>query len=73
MGPHGRGATTLQALRQEIGSADFSTVLRRCAAQNEDGNVSTADFVALVERVGGRQLDRFFETWLYAPRKPTTW
>jgi aminopeptidase N len=34
--------------------------------------VTTADFVALAERVSGRQLDGFFRTWLYTPAKPGT-
>jgi hypothetical protein len=34
--------------------------------------VSTADFVALAERVSGRQLDRSFRTRLHTPAKPWT-
>jgi aminopeptidase N len=30
-----------------------------------DGNVTTADFIALAERISGQQLDRFFRVWLY--------
>jgi aminopeptidase N len=65
-----RGAATLQALRNRIGDADFSTLLRHWAVQNEDGNVSTRNLVALAERISGRQLDDFFDTWLYTPSKP---
>ena len=68
-----RGAATLQALRKKIGDADFFTLLRRWATQNENGNVSTRDLVALAERISGRQLDRFFEVWTYTPEKPTSW
>ena len=67
-----RGASTLHALRQKIGDADFFALLRRWATQNADGTVTTADFVALAERVSGRQLDGFFDTWLYTPEKPAT-
>jgi aminopeptidase N len=35
--------------------------------------VTTADFVRLAEKRSGRQLDAFFDTWLYQPVKPTTW
>jgi aminopeptidase N len=35
--------------------------------------VTTADFVALAEKIGGKQLDGFFDTWLYRAGKPTTW
>jgi len=65
-----RGAATLHALRRNIGNADFFTLLRRWTTRNAGGNVSTADFVALAERISGRQLDAFFTTWLYTPSKP---
>ena len=27
-------------------------------------------FIALAERISGKQLDAFFRVWLYTPRKP---
>ena len=60
-----RGAMTLEALRQEVGSHDFFVILRKWAQQNEYGNVSTRQFIALSERVSGQDLDAFFEAWLY--------
>ena len=68
-----RGAAALQALRVEIGDPAFFAVLRAWTTENADGNVTTADFVALSERISGQQLDAFFQTWIYAPVKPTTW
>ena len=68
-----RGALTLQALRQKIGETSFTTLLRRWYAENKDGNVTTADFVALSEDVSGQQLDACFETWLYTPGRPASW
>ena len=68
-----RGAAALQALREEIGEAAFATLLRRWATDNADGNVSTADLVALAEQVSGQQLDEFFRVWIDTPRKPTSW
>ena len=65
-----RGGMTLEALRQEVGSRDFFVILRKWAQQNEYGNVSTADFIALSERVSGEDLDDFFEAWLYVAEKP---
>ena len=46
---------------------------RRWYAENRNGNVDTADFVALAERVSRADLDTFFDVWLYRPVKPTTW
>ncbi|MGE3235295.1 MAG: M1 family metallopeptidase [Thermoleophilia bacterium] len=68
-----RGAMTLQALRVKVGDPAFSAILRRWYAENRSGNVTTAGFVALAERVSRRDLDAFFHTWLYQPAKPTTW
>jgi aminopeptidase N len=67
-----RGAMTLAALRAEIGDDAFLTVLRRWAAENADGNVTTDDFVALAEEVSGQQLDDLFQTWLFTPQKPAS-
>jgi aminopeptidase N len=65
-----RGAMTLHALRLRVGDKAFFTILRRWARQNADGTVRTEDFVALAERVSGKQLDRLFRVWLYVPEKP---
>jgi aminopeptidase N len=65
-----RGAMTLEALRQKIGSHNFFVILRKWAQQNEYGNVSTADFIALSERVSGQDLDAFFQVWLYVAERP---
>lgn len=51
----------------------FFTILRRWYAENRNGNVTTDDFIALSERVSGRQLDDFFEVWLYEDGKPESW
>jgi len=65
-----RGALTLQALRERIGDRDFFRLLRRWYADNRDGNVTTAQFTALAEKVSHQQLDAFFANWLLAPGKP---
>jgi aminopeptidase N len=71
-GPWGylRGSMTLEALRQTVGSHDFFVILRKWAQQNEYGNVSTPEFIALSERVSGQDLDAFFKAWLYVAEKP---
>jgi aminopeptidase N len=68
-----RGGMTLQALRQKVGDFAFFQILRRWAAQNRYGNVTTPQFIALSEQVSGMELDNFFDVWLYRPEKPTTW
>jgi aminopeptidase N len=67
---YSRGAMTLQALRTAVGDDAFFRILRRWYAQNRYGNVSTADFIALSERVSGQQLDDLFEAWLHQEGRP---
>jgi aminopeptidase N len=68
-----RGAMTLQALREKVGDDTFFAILRDWYAENRNGNVTTADFIALAERVSGQQLDRFFDVWLYEEGRPESW
>ena len=68
-----RGGMTLQALREKVGNKAFFHILRAWAAEHRYGNVTTAQFIALAERVSGRDLRHFFNVWLYRPEKPTSW
>jgi len=65
-----RGAMTLQALRNRIGDADFTTLLRRWVADRKGGNGSTAEFEALAQEVSGADLSGFFTAWLHSGTKP---
>jgi aminopeptidase N len=68
-----RGAMTLQALREKVGEATFLTIVRSWYAENRYSNVTTADFIALAERVSGQQLDQFFQAWLFEEGRPESW
>ncbi len=68
-----RGGMTLQALRAKIGDFMFFTLMRRFVQENRYGNVTTPQFIAMAEQISGRQLDTFFDVWLYQPAKPTSW
>jgi aminopeptidase N len=65
-----RGAMTLQALRQKVGEATFLQIVRSWYAENRFSNVTTQDFISLAERVSGRQLDGFFQVWLFEEGRP---
>ncbi len=65
-----RGAMTLQALREKIGTKAMLRLLRRWAAEHRYGNATTEEFVALAEEVSGRDLGAFFRRWLYRRGKP---
>lgn len=68
-----RGAMTLQALREKVGDRVFFAILRDWYALHRDGNATTAQFIALAERVSGQDLRHFFAVWLDQPGKPTAW
>jgi aminopeptidase N len=65
-----RGAMTLQALRTMVGDATFFGLMRSWYRTNVDGNVSTTQFIAFVEKRTGRDLEAFFAEWLYTPGRP---
>jgi aminopeptidase N len=65
-----RGAMTLEALRERVGSAHFARILHRWAETRRGASVSTAELIALAERVSGRNLGPFFHRWLYTAGKP---
>ncbi len=67
-----RDAMTLAALRHKIGNHDFAVLLRTWAREHRYGNVTTAQFVNLAERVSGQRLGSFFYVWLWRPAKPPT-
>jgi aminopeptidase N len=65
-----RGAMTLQVLRNTVGDRDFFRILRAWATRKAGGNGSTAQFIALAERISGQQLDALFDAWLFTAGKP---
>ena len=65
-----RGAMTLHRLRQRVGDDDFFQILRRWHRSRAGGNVATAGFIRLAERISGRNLDPLFDAWLFTASKP---
>ena len=65
-----RGGMTLAALRERIGSADFTEVLRSWVRHHGRGHGTTGQFEALAEQVSGEDLTSFFDAWLVQPVKP---
>jgi aminopeptidase N len=66
-----RGGLTLHALRMTVGDEAFFTIIKTWAAEQAHGNATTAEFIALAERISGRQLDRLFQDWLYEAKRPS--
>jgi aminopeptidase N len=65
-----RGGMTLQALREKIGDLAFFQLMRAFATQYRYGTVTTPDFIALAEKMSGRDLTQFFNVWIYQDAKP---
>jgi aminopeptidase N len=65
-----RGAMAVHALRVTIGDDAFFRLLKEWTASRRDGVGSTADLVALAERISGQRLDGLFQAWLYTEAKP---
>jgi aminopeptidase N len=65
-----RGALTLQAVRLTVGDDVFFRILRTWADRYKYKNVSTADFIGLVQEVSGRDLRGLIDSWLYDSAMP---
>ncbi|MGH3322091.1 MAG: M1 family metallopeptidase [Streptosporangiaceae bacterium] len=70
---YARGAMTLQALRERVGGHAFFRILRSWVREHRYGTATTDDFIALAERVSGKNLDHLFDVWLYHHGKPRSW
>ena len=67
---YSRGAMALQALRATVGDEDFFTALRTWTTERRGGNGTVADFLAVVERVSGEDVDEVAQAWLFSPTRP---
>ena len=61
----------LHKLRTAVGDQAFFRILRTWAAEHRYGHGTTAQFIALAERVSGKDLDKLFHTWIGTKGKPT--
>ncbi|MEU4423902.1 M1 family metallopeptidase [Actinoplanes sp. NPDC024001] len=65
-----RGAMTVHALRRTIGDEAFAKLVKSWTSEHRNGNVTTAEFIAAAEETSGKDLDGFFQDWLYGTEKP---
>jgi aminopeptidase N len=65
-----RGAMTLQALRDKIGTQDLLRILRTWATEHRYAHGDIEEFVALADQVSDEHLRGFFRRWLFARGKP---
>lgn len=67
-----RGAMTLHALRNVIGAEALLDVTRTWVEQKRNSTGTVEEFIELTEQRSGKQLDEFFDAWLFTPGKPAT-
>jgi len=60
-----KGAWVLHMLRRELGDKLFFECLRNYFEKYKYKNAETNDFIELCENVSSRELDWFFEQWVY--------
>lgn len=65
-----RGGMALEALRLKIGTQPMLRVLHDWAQAHRYGSGTIKEFTALAEKISGRNLDPFFQRWLYRRGKP---
>jgi aminopeptidase N len=53
-----------------VGDEVFFDILTEWVASQAGGTVTTDEFIALAEKESGQDLDEFFTTWLFTPKKP---
>jgi hypothetical protein len=62
---YNKGAAVLHMLRRLVGDDAFFRGLRRYYAENRFKKAGTDDFQAAMEAETGRDLNRFFQRWIY--------
>jgi hypothetical protein len=67
---YGKGALFFYELRKEIGDKAFFSGLQAYYQQFKYQIATGADLLGIFEVTSGRQLDAFYQEWLYSPETP---
>lgn len=65
-----KGAYVLHLLRESLGDTLFWAGVRAYTRMYMGRSVTTADFQESMEASTGRDLDAFFERWVYSAGRP---
>lgn len=65
-----KGGLVLHTLRGVLGDEPFFRSLQRYVRDNQDRNVVTQDLIDAIEAETGRNLEWFFDQWVYRPGHP---
>lgn len=66
-----RGAMALWALHEKVGATTYWKIVRTWQSGHARGNGTTAEFIAVAEKVSGKNLTSFFKAWLYTAKRPS--
>jgi hypothetical protein len=66
-----KGAWVLHMLRRKVGDEAFYNILQAFYDHYKFSNANTTDFIRISEEISGRDLESFFEQWLYYTVNPT--
>jgi aminopeptidase N len=65
-----KGGWVLHMLRHELGDELFWKSIKHYVAKHQGGNVTTPDLQRAIEQATGRNMDRFFDQWVYGAGHP---
>jgi aminopeptidase N len=65
-----KGGWVLHMLRRQLGDSVFHTIIRSYYAAYAGKNADTRDFQKICEKESGKNLQSFFDQWLYTPGLP---
>jgi len=65
-----KSASVLHMLRLKMGDAAFFPFIRALLTTYPNGNINTAEFIALAQAHSGLDLTQFFNQWIYSPGVP---
>lgn len=60
-----KGAWVLHMLRTKVGDDNFFNILKKFYNQYKNANAATEDFIEIANLVSGKDLQSFFNQWLY--------
>ena len=65
-----KGGWVLHMLRYNLGDELFWKSIRHYVAKHQGGNVTTPDLQRSIEQATGRNMDQFFDQWVYGAGHP---
>ncbi|RYZ98029.1 MAG: M1 family peptidase [Sphingobacteriaceae bacterium] len=65
-----KGSWVLHMLRHKLGDTTFWQGIKTYYAQYKNTNANTQDFIAVMEKTSGQNLQQFFKQWLYTAGHP---